>query len=79
MSMRLLKIILDILLKFRYNTRMKQYKKQPWTMKEKRLLSEYYYMIPTEDLLLLLPQRTIGAIRNQVNYLRKRGYKFKRV
>ena len=79
MSMRLLKIILDILLKFRYNTRMKQYKKQPWTMKEKRLLSEYYYMIPTEDLLLLLPQRTIGAIRNQVNYLKKRGYKFKRV
>ena len=78
MSMRLLKIILDILLKFRYNTRMKQYKKQPWTVKEKRLLSEYYYMIPTEDLLLLLPQRTIGAIRNQVNYLRKRGYKFKR-
>jgi hypothetical protein len=79
MSMRLLKIILDILLKFRYNTRMKQYKKQPWTMKERRLLSEHYYMIPTEDLLLLFPQRTIGAIRNQVNYLRKRGYKFKRV
>ena len=78
MSERLLKIILDIILNFRYNTRMKQYKKQPWTREERRLLSEYYYMIPAEDLLLLFPQRTIGAIRNQVNYLRKRGYRFKR-
>ena len=57
---------------------MKQYKKQPWTIKERQLLSENYFILTADDLILLFPNRTIGAIRNQVNYLKKRGYSFKR-
>jgi len=57
---------------------MKEYKKQPWTIKQRRLLSENYYFLSADELILLFPNRTIGAIRNQVNYLKKRAYPFKR-
>ena len=56
---------------------MKKYKKKPWSMHERRVLSEYYFTLNIEDIMELLPERTEQAIRNQVNYLRKRGYRFK--
>ena len=57
---------------------MKKYKKKPWTMHERRVLSENYFILNLEDLMYLLPDRSEQAIRNQVNYLRKRGYRFKK-
>jgi len=56
---------------------MKTYKKKPWTADERRILSENYFLLNIEDLMYLLPDRSEQAIRNQVNYLRKRGYRFK--
>jgi hypothetical protein len=67
---------LDIASPFLYNTSMKKYKRKPWTLDERRTLSEHYYRINIEDLLYLLPDRSEQAIRNQVAYLRKRGYRF---
>ena len=55
---------------------MKKYKKQPWTVNERKILSENYFILNLEDLVYLLPNRTEQAIRNQVTYLRKRGYRF---
>jgi hypothetical protein len=73
-----IKKYLDKAASFRYNTRMKKYKKQPWTVDERRILSEGYFQLNLEDLMHLLPKRTERAIRNQVAYLRKRGYRFKK-
>lgn len=56
---------------------MKKYKKQPWTVDERRILSEYYFTLNLEDMAFMLPNRTEQAIKNQVTYLRKRGYRFK--
>ena len=47
-------------------------------MKERGVLSNYYYLMPLEELTPLLPGRTPNAIRKQVLYLRKRGWPFKR-
>ena len=47
-------------------------------MKERSILSKYYYLKSIEEILLLLPERTPNAIRKQVLYLRKRGWPFKR-
>ena len=57
---------------------MKKYKKEPWTVDERRILSENYFMLNLEELMYLLPKRSEQAIRNQVTYLRKRGYRFKK-
>lgn len=56
---------------------MRTYKKKPWTAEERKLLSEYYFILNLEDMAFMLPDRTEQAIKNQVNYLRKRGYRFK--
>tara|TARA_A100001015_G_C14599360_1_gene559827 strand:+ start:320 stop:496 length:177 start_codon:yes stop_codon:yes gene_type:complete len=58
---------------------MKNYEKQPWTNHERTLLADNYHTSSLQDLLPMFPHRTIGAIRNQVHYLKKRGYRFKRV
>ena len=47
-------------------------------MKERGVLSNYYYLRSMEEMLPLLPGRTPNAIRKQVLYLRKRGWPFKR-
>jgi hypothetical protein len=57
---------------------MRKYKKKPWTIKERGILSNYYYLRSLEEIILLLPGRTPNAIRKQVLYLRKRGWPFKR-
>ena len=57
---------------------MRVYTKKPWSMKERSILSKYYYLKSIEEILLLLPERTPNAIRKQVLYLRKRGWPFKR-
>ena len=62
-----------------YNITMRKYTKKPWSMKERSILSKYYYLKSMEEILLLLPERTPNAIRKQVLYLRKRGWPFKRV
>ena len=57
---------------------MKKYKKRPWTTDERRVLASHYYNLEIEDVARLLPGRTEQSIRNQVSYIRKRGYRFKR-
>tara|TARA_B110000014_G_scaffold207981_1_gene159085 strand:- start:2958 stop:3143 length:186 start_codon:yes stop_codon:yes gene_type:complete len=57
---------------------MRNYKKKPWSMKEKGILAKYYYTCPKQEVYLLLPDRTPNAIAKQVLYLRKRGWPFKR-
>ena len=57
---------------------MRKYIKKPWSIKERGILSNYYYLRSMEEILLLLPGRTPNAIRKQVLYLRKRGWPFKR-
>ena len=57
---------------------MRKYTKKPWSKKERVVLSNNYYTLPTEEVLELLPERTPNAIRKQVLYLKKRGWPFKR-
>ncbi len=49
-----------------------------WTKEERLLLKKEYNEIPVEELALKL-KRSVQAVRNQVYYLRKRGWTFKRV
>lgn len=55
---------------------MKEYQKKPWTMNERNLLRSHYYTKNEEELLEMLPGRTLNSIRKQVSYLRKRGWCF---
>lgn len=57
---------------------MKNYKRKPWTDDERKILAEYYTQLNIEDLMYLLPGRSEQAVRNQVAYLRKRGYRIKK-
>ena len=57
---------------------MRNYIKKPWSKKERTVLSQYYYLKSIEEIQLLLPERTPNAIRKQVLYLKKRGWRFKR-
>ncbi len=57
---------------------MRNYMKKPWSKKERTVLSQYYYLKSIEEIQLLLPERTPNAIRKQVLYLKKRGWRFKR-
>lgn len=57
---------------------MKNYFKRPWTDNERRLLAQHYLFVTPEEIQLMLPDRSIQSIRNQVHYLRKRGYRFKK-
>ena len=72
-----LKIILDNLSLFRYNTRMKKYERKPWTDSERKVLGSFYFTTPFDKVCLLLAERSPASIRNQVHYLKKRGYRFK--
>jgi|TARA_B110000977_G_C11076299_1_gene491319 hypothetical protein len=56
---------------------MKKYKRKPWTDTERKTLAENYLSIDIELMMHLLPERSQQAIRNQVSYLKKRGYRFK--
>ena len=56
---------------------MKKYKKRPWTAEERKLLASHYYQLDIDNVAMMLPGRTIQSIRNQVSYIRKRGYRFK--
>jgi hypothetical protein len=73
----IVKIILDKISIFRYNTRMKKYINKPWTDLERKTLSNHYNFESMETLLQLLPNRTETAIRNQVFNLKKKGYRIK--
>ena len=55
---------------------MKKYKSKPWTDTERKTLARYYYHASIDEMCSLLPERTEQGIRNQVAYLRKRGYRF---
>lgn len=55
---------------------MKKYVKKPWSMRERTLLRDNYYIVEKEKLLELLPQRTMQSITSQVYYLKKRGWYF---
>jgi hypothetical protein len=57
---------------------MRIYKKKPWSKKEKVTLVSNYYLIPTEEMYALLPDRTPNSIRKQVLYLKAKRWPFKR-
>tara|TARA_B110000977_G_C11070843_1_gene489482 strand:- start:1473 stop:1775 length:303 start_codon:yes stop_codon:yes gene_type:complete len=68
---------LDIVVRSKYNTPMKKYINKPWTDKERKHLAQYYHHASIEEMCDRLPDRTEQSIRNQVNYLKKRGIRFK--
>lgn len=45
-----------------------------WTHNERVILTKFYGKVTSEELLKLLPGKTMDAIRSQVYYLRKRGW-----
>ncbi len=49
-----------------------------WTDKERAFLKENYNVIPMKEIVYEL-ERTATSVRSQVNYLRKRGWTFKRI
>tara|TARA_A200000159_G_scaffold1164_1_gene1270 strand:- start:1040 stop:1213 length:174 start_codon:yes stop_codon:yes gene_type:complete len=57
---------------------MKKYKRKPWTDEERKILATHYFYQDIETMMYMLPTRTEQSIRNQVAYLRKRGYRFKK-
>jgi hypothetical protein len=57
---------------------MKKYKRKPWTDEERKTLAAHYFYQDIEAMMYMLPDRTEQSIRNQVAYLRKRGYRFKK-
>jgi hypothetical protein len=57
---------------------MRNYVKKPWSIRERELLRDNYYLASKEELLQMLPGRTLTSIQSQVHYLRKRGWYFKR-
>ena len=62
---------------FRYNSLMKKYKTKPWSDNERKALATFYFHASIEEVMHMIPDRTEQAIRSQVSYLRKRGYRFK--
>ena len=56
---------------------MRQYEKAPWTYKEREKLAHFYFHAGIEEMMAILPGRTENAIRKQVVWLKKRGYRFK--
>jgi len=54
---------------------MKNYEKKPWTREERALLEKYSRKATARELTAFLPNRTEGAIRKQITYLRKRGWR----
>ncbi len=57
---------------------MKKYKRKPWTDEERKTLAAHYFYQDIDAMMYMLPGRTEQSIRNQVAYLRKRGYRFKK-
>jgi hypothetical protein len=55
---------------------MKKYVNKPWTMTERNLLRQNYYILSKEELLEILPGRTLVSIASQAHYLKKRGWYF---
>jgi hypothetical protein len=56
---------------------MKKYKNKPWSDAERKMLAARYFHTPIDEIMSLIPDRSMQAIRNQVSYLKKRGYRFK--
>ena len=57
---------------------MRNYKQQPWSYKEKQILTNKYYMVSTDELLKALPNRTLQSCSAQALRLRREGWHFKR-
>ena len=55
---------------------MKEYQKKPWSQDERNKLRNHYYVASEDELLNMLPGRSMNSIRKQVSYLRKRGWSF---
>jgi len=72
------KIKLDLNLLLSYNILMKNYRKKPWSYKERMLLRDHYYFMGGEEMQNILPGRTHNSIVKQVAYLKARGWWFKK-
>ena len=55
---------------------MKKYVRKPWSVREREILRQNYYIVDKEKLQELLPSRTSTAIASQAHYLQKRGWYF---
>ena len=58
---------------------MKKYVRKPWSVREREILRQNYYIVDKEKLQELLPSRTLTSIASQAHYLQKRGWYFKRL
>lgn len=55
-------------------SRLRKNKTKPWTTAERQILVDYYKIIPMEQLLEMLPERTAGSVRGQASWLKARGW-----
>lgn len=54
---------------------MKNYKREPWTRGERMLLEKWAGLRTYSEIAEMLPKRTETAVRKQIEYLRKRGWR----
>ena len=54
---------------------MKNYKREPWTRGERILLEKWAGLRTYSEIAEMLPKRTETAVRKQIEYLRKRGWR----
>jgi len=54
---------------------MKNYKREPWTRGERILLEKWAGLRTYTEIADMLPKRTETAVRKQIEYLRKRGWR----
>jgi len=54
---------------------MKNYKREPWTRGERTLLEKWAGLRTYTEIADMLPKRTETAVRKQIEYLRKRGWR----
>ncbi len=54
---------------------MKNYKREPWTRGERTLLEKWAGLRTYTEIAEMLPKRTETAVRKQIEYLRKRGWR----
>lgn len=70
-----LKNFLTNTLNFRIIHSMKIYKREPWTRGERILLEKWAGIRTHTEIAEMLPKRTETAVRKQIEYLRKRGWR----
>jgi len=55
---------------------MKNLRKEGWSIVENGLLRDYYYTLSPQELVKVLPGHTRNSMSKQVQYLKRRNWKF---